>query len=922
MNQRFVIIDIETTGNTPKKGDRIIQLAAVVVENEQVVEAFQSLVRPDKQIPEFIEELTGINDELVKNAPTFKDIAPTVWNLLHDSVFVAHNALFDLTFLNHEMEKVGYPSFNGNVIDTVELAKITYPTLPSYKLIDLAAHFGFQHDRPHQADSDALVTAQLFIEFYQKLNRLPLVTIKQLKKFAKYLKSDLWLLFETIDENRILSNDNTYKVIRGIALKNNEKNSLSEKKEAISTSIGDQKHLVLKKAIPNYRHRKGQLEMMNVIERALHHQQHAVIEAGTGVGKTIAYLLPAANFALQTGEKIVISTHTVQLQTQLMEKEVQWLNEFLPLRVHVLKGKTYYIDLFKFEQTLTELDTTYDHILAKMQILVWLTETETGDVDELSLSSGGKLFWNRIKHYGWEKAKQRNEWKEHDFYLRALKKAENAHIIVTNHAFLLQNSLKGTMPPFKYVIIDEAHHLPKVASHFFGEQISYAFVKYHLGLLGSYEQQQLLRRFEDVVEKYGFQPTKHPFEVVQLVQNLSQEVDELFTIIGNWMRRSWKVGKGKLRIQLHDWESETWKTAKLIAERIIFMMNELEEDLNERLALLEGVKTNLSDGDYLVFNEGTVYLEECQRLKEQLTYFFTRTGSSFIQWAEGDERALPNSIQLNWQPLYVEEKMYALFFAEKLSVIMTSATLTINQSFNFFLSQLGVSEREIAYKKIIPSPFSYKENARLIVPNDVPSVRDVSMEEYCTTIASQLIGIAQATKGRMLILFTSYDMLKKTYELMKESQLLDQYVLLAQGVSGGSAQRLTKLFRSFDKAILFGTSTFWEGIDIPGEDLSCLCIVRLPFSPPDEPFHEAMCERVQQEGKNSFYYYSLPEAVIRFKQGFGRLLRHETDRGLVIVFDQRIVQTKYGETFLASIPQVPVYELSIAETISFIHQWL
>jgi ATP-dependent DNA helicase DinG len=225
-------------------------------------------------------------------------------------------------------------------------------------------------------------------------------------------------------------------------------------------------------------------------------------------------------------------------------------------------------------------------------------------------------------------------------------------------------------------------------------------------------------------------------------------------------------------------------------------------------------------------------------------------------------------------------------------------------------------------KMNIPSPFAYEKQVQLLIPEDLPEINSVSLDEYVVAITEHIITIAEATKGRMLILFTAYDMLKKTFELIKESGFLNEYVMIAQGITSGSRTRLTRNFKRYDKAILLGTSSFWEGVDIPGEDLSCLVIVRLPFSPPDEPLTAAKCQLITQLGGNAFSDYSLPEAILRFKQGFGRLIRTETDRGIMFVFDKRIVTTKYGKEFLKSIPSVPVKKGNIDELVELIHSWL
>lgn len=244
----------------------------------------------------------------------------------------------------------------------------------------------------------------------------------------------------------------------------------------------------------------------------------------------------------------------------------------------------------------------------------------------------------------------------------------------------------------------------------------------------------------------------------------------------------------------------------------------------------------------------------------------------------------------------------------------------MNNSFEYYVKVLGLGKNQLEVQ--IDSPFDYNQQVQLLIPTDVPEINSVSLNEYVSTIGEQIIKIAQVTKGRMLILFTANDMLKKTYDYMKESGCLEEYAILAQGITNGSRMRLTRNFQRYDKAILLGTNSFWEGIDIPGEDLTCLVIVRLPFSSPEDPLTEAKNEEIKNNGGNPFLENSLPEAVLRFKQGFGRLIRSEEDKGFIIVFDRRIVTTSYGETFLQSIPAVPIKQQNSEQMVKFIENWL
>jgi ATP-dependent DNA helicase DinG len=313
-------------------------------------------------------------------------------------------------------------------------------------------------------------------------------------------------------------------------------------------------------------------------------------------------------------------------------------------------------------------------------------------------------------------------------------------------------------------------------------------------------------------------------------------------------------------------------------------------------------------------------LDEMAELKENIKNLIILVTND-VKWVETDLRAPQNITSITGQPASVAEYLQNDFFQKKKSVVITSATLTVNHSFRFIRKELGltdISDSEL----IIPSPFKYRDQVEMLIPEDLPEIKSVSVDDYVIAITEHIITIAEATKGRMLLLFTSHEMLKKTYELIKESGFLSDFAIIAQGITSGSQTRLTRNFQRYEKAILLGTSSFWEGVDIPGEDLTCLVIVRLPFSPPDDPFTEAKCEYVKSHGGNPFSDFSLPEAVLRFKQGFGRLIRTEKDRGIIVVFDKRIISTKYGKAFLQSIPDIRIRNGAIDQLVEFIHQWI
>jgi ATP-dependent DNA helicase DinG len=925
MNNKFVVIDLETTGNSPKKGDKIIQFAAVVIEKGKIVNRFSSLINPKMKIPIFIEELTGINDEMIKNAPCFEDLAEKIQSLLEDAYFVAHNVLFDLSFLQEELLNANQEGFFGSVIDTVEMARFLFPTIDSYKLNDLANSMGFSHSRPHQADSDAEVTAELLLYFLNRMKSIPLTTCQQLSELSGGLKSDIQLLFEDLVESKVHNLENWplhLEKVNGLVIKKpvsiNESTPNNEAEEYLFPRSDLGKHERMKNAFNHYKNRDGQFLMMNEVYDAFTAQHHIVLEAGTGIGKSIGYLLPAAYFSKATGNKIMISTYTTQLQSQLIENDIPLLNRILPFNINIalLKGKSHYICLSKFEESLQDLEDNYDSCLTKMQILVWLLETESGDVDELNLSSGGQIFWNRVRHG--KEDKQGNElWKEKDFYLRAKQRVGEADLIITNHALLLTDFSQSyqILPDIDYIVLDEGHHFHKVATKYFGAQLDYFKIRLLFNQFGLREQKQLLYKLDMVLknEKGSIDFKK----IFMVMSDLFFEMDEFFKTIRIYVKKLSKLEPSHKISQRINRKENDFKLLLHSAERFSFKIKELMDSLELLPSLLENT---LLEKDYHIVEELKQLNLELSRLRENIKRIFLNGAEQDVTWIDIDFRSYQNTTTVYLQPVSISNQLQELFFLKKKSVIITSATLSVDNHFSYILHELGLKD---STKTIcVPSPFDYRNKVKVFVPQDLPDIRSVSNEEYVAAITEQIISIAEVTKGRILTLFTAQDMLRKTYTLMKESGLLEDYALIAQGISSGSRSRLTRNFQKFDKAILFGTSSFWEGIDIPGEDLSCLIMVRLPFTPPDDPFMEAKCDETKRLGGNPFLENSLPEAVLKFKQGFGRLIRTEQDKGVFIIFDRRIVTAKYGKSFINSIPDVDVMEMKNEEILKKIRFWL
>ena len=930
MTQRYVVVDLETTGNSVKKGDKIIQFAAVVVEDGRIAEQFSTFLNPEQPLTPFIEELTGISSEQLEGAPLFADIAPEINRLLDKACFVAHNVLFDLSFLQDELLAAGFSGFYGPTIDTVELAKIMRPQSASYKLSHLAAAEGLIHERPHQADSDALVTAELLMKFADELKQIPLVTLKQLLALSHSLQSEVSELMEFTLQERMKQSPLHHpylQIHKGIAFrKPTSPEKLQRPLAAVFPKANEEKKEMLRKAFSQFEAREGQLNMMDDVYRLISGGKLAMLEAGTGLGKTLGYLMPAAYVSVAKNEKVIISTYTIELQNQLLHKELINLRNSLPFPVQtaILKGRSNYISLANVDRVLRIRDDNYDSALTKMQILIWLLQTETGDRDELNLTSGGELFWEKL-HNGIRLSNEHQaSWEPFDFYNRAKAQAEVADLIITNHAYLLSDYFtnKDGMFSGSTIIIDEAHQLDHAASKHLGTSFDYISIKMMLNKIGNAEQKLLLYRLKNLLMEGTGMDGGVCTRIENLVQETGYELEQFFRMLAGMAEKRMAGVSDRNAANLRDilLSSPNQRALLMLVERLVDHFKQLAGLLDESTAhILKSSQLGKSQMFYLseLYTLVQFMKEKCGQMKE----YFLKPNDGTIYWLEWNRNSPSQYVYLYSQPILAGNTLWNRFFSKQKSVILTSSTLTVNGSFAYMKKKLGIDGQECETLEY-PSPFDYKGKVRMLVASDIPEVNRVKVEEYAAWIAAYIRDAALASKGRMLVLFTSHEMLKETHEWLKNESELDDFSILSHGVSSNSKSRLIKYFQNYDKSILLGTAGFWDGLDLPGETLQCLMMVRLPFSSPSEPVTEAKCNEIIADGGNPFSAYSLPEAVIRFRQGFGRLIRTNEDRGVFIVCDRRIVTSPYGRDFLQSIPNIDKAEISLDALKPAIKEWL
>ncbi|WP_207940946.1 ATP-dependent DNA helicase DinG [Enterococcus sp. DIV2402] len=903
MKTTYAIVDIETTGTDPKS-DRIIQFGCVLVENNKIVSRFATDINPMQPISKQIQNLTHISNKRVKKAPLFEDVATTIYNLLENTIFVAHNIHFDYHFLNHELERCGMPPLTIPGIDTVELAQIFLPTEVSFRLGDLAENLGLEHDAPHQADSDAEVTATLLVYIEAIMKKLPLVTMEKIAQLSvvtsmqtsEYIQS---VVQEMRENPRPLAPE--LEIVDGMALRKKEVKLFLEQhfEKTYPTTKKEKMALYHDKLM----YRKEQSKLMNIIYRhfTTGEQKDLLVEASTGMGKTIGYLLPA-HFLATPEKPVIISTVSILLQQQLMKHDIPLLNSILeqPIQATVVKSKNHYIDLQRFKATLNMPVQQKQYALYQMGILVWLTQTVTGDFDELNLVRLNHLLFKEISHRGVENLAKSQSLYEEDFLRHLYAQMAQSNVLIINHALLAQETQRQQqlIPASPYLIIDEAHHLPDIM-----EQVSNLFVD-----TAAFQR------------KLGqFQEEGQLFDLIQLMVGQDYETSRLFQLYREELTAiaetqedifyEWSQATGNAEniVTKEQRESVSLQCEKNI-QRLLLYYEELLILQKQLGTLMNQMSHSWLNRQRILFGDLLSFFDEMQRQYQVMDRWFSNWEENYVhflvfygnqrtvklQLVDFDAAILPNT---RWYERYER-------------ILYIGGTLRVSGDRSYFAKKLGIPD---AMLKVVPTTYDYAKQAQLFTLDQGIAIHEYDASAYAKYLATTLTTLLEDVNQPVLVLFTSHDILQKVYGRMHMDFLQNGREILAQGM-GGSREKLLKRFMQSNNSILFGADSFWEGVDLPGDSLQLLIVTRLPFENPERPMVKARQMYLEKKGINPFMQETIPKAALKLRQGLGRLIRSTEDKGTMIILDRRIVTTKYGKKIARALPkELPLQEASIEE---------
>ncbi len=926
----IVAIDIETTGLDPQK-DTIIEIAAMRFNGNRIEDEFETLINPNRHIPENITQLTGIDDAMVRNAPRVGEVLGELENFCGDLPILGQNVRFDLGFLRRQRALI-----YNEAVDTYELASVLLPSASRYNLGALGQLLGIPLSATHRAMDDVRVTHAVYLRLLDMAAQLPLDLLAEIVRMGEPLEWDGNFGFQEALRMRAREQVKAKKAKPGASGP-----IFAESESAPARPLGPVKDVLpldadevasileyggpFSRYFESYEQRPEQVEMLRAVTNALSYSQHLMVEAGTGVGKSFAYLVPSALFAIQNNTRVVVSTNTINLQDQLISKDIPTVRAALniPLRAAILKGRSNYLCPRRLEILRRQGPRDADEARVLAKTLVWTLNDSSGDRGNLNLNRPQeKDVWMKLSAEDEACSGETCAGKMGGtcpFY-RAKQAAQAAHILVVNHALLLSDvAAEGkVLPDYQYLVIDEGHHLEAATTGAMSFRMSQADLERLVkevggtssGVLGNFLRvvvdlvrpadyaalSNMVHRASDLAFRLENQSRDFFYGLMEFMQYMQEGRPQSLYAFSTRILPATRTAQGWDSVEI-SWDSagETMRLLINVVSDAYKAASELYADgiqeIEDPLGSLSGLYRRLVEAETAISGmmhdpqPETIYWVEIQPQSKRLT--------------------------LNTAPLRVGPMIQKYLWHEKEAVVLTSATLTAAGDFTYVRNTLLAEEAD---ELTLGSPFDYEGSTLLFIAKDIPEPNAPGYEQAVNRAIAQT---AIASGGRMLALFTSYAQLKRAAQAIGP-HLRDQDIQVYEQGEGASPQALLESFKNTDRAILLGTRSFWEGVDVPGESLQVVVITKIPFEVPTDPIIAARSETFD----DPFGEYQIPEAILKFRQGFGRLIRSASDRGVVAILDRRVLTKQYGRLFLGSLPQCTARQGNAAELPKLTEKWL
>ena len=918
----FIAFDLETTG-LDNTNDKITEISACRFVGGDFSEEFTTLVNPEIPIPKDIISLTGITNQMVIDAPLVSDVIPDFINFIGDTPLVGHNIDFDYSFIKNNIAGTDIFLPDVPLYDTLSLARSFLYYYNNFSLGSLCDYYGIKIVCAHRAGDDAISTGKLFTLLIQEAASRPLTLIQRIDNFIKKSQVKNHKLYTDIIKTSLKLNkiDGLIQSPSDYQSPDNYFGYIGEANSSLPENPEDwfRDNGKIQSKWEEYEKRSTQIELVVDVYDTFTNGDLLVAEAGTGLGKSLAYISSGFIAAKQKKISLIISTYTKNLQDQLFSKDIPRFSECIKqdMNAVIYKGRHNYICQTRLERLLSSNSylLNYNEYEYLVPLIIWEWDTKTGDISECNgfQMNLHKRIWSLIRsEKGFCSLRQCNKYR--GCYLENIReKVEQADIIIINHFLFANELIKGNscLPSDFNYVIDEAHHFPTAIQGQLETQVGSRTFDDVFDFFDSRKdgwKRNALNKFPDILKKYE--------SISEKSKILKSEIKLFFMSYYENKLDDISYSEYHVNKLLYKNSEEEFIDTEPLPWEIQTAFLEYEKNLQKLGALLNENRQNIPDSiiiEYHVIER--IFREGLDSFKASLD-----SQSDLVKWSTFNRSSYRNLTTLNSSPLNVKNFINENLLQVYSGGVFCSATLMVNDDFRYFREKIGLDlalvNRNITERNY-DSPFHYNDQVKLFVFRRKININE---PEFIDEVGYQIVRIISTLKKRMLILCTSFKQIRSLKNYIEPKIISNDCKLFAQA-SGISRNVLVRSYLEHAHSILIGTSSFWEGVDFPGDKVEILYIVKTPFDNPYEPLIQAQIEDYSQRGEDAFMQFQIPEAAMRLRQGFGRLIRNMNDMGICIIGDTRLYDRRYGEVILGSIPVDPIpynsVELLLSESQKF-----